>query len=133
MAAKTGAEAGNRGRRAAHRSGDLTMSGTGLKESGDGTEELRPLEVIEERKTVLGERPSAPLAEISSYAPAASGEVGAVQAERKTTMTAAMLGAGGPWAESRLKIAHSVEGGSWPLHEDEEGTNCATTSSFEMH
>jgi len=94
------------------------MSGTGLKESGDGTEEFRPLEVIEERKTVLGERPSAPLAEESRNAPAAPGEVGAVQADRKTTTTAAMLGAGSPRAESGLKIVHSLEGGLWPLHED---------------
>lgn len=116
MAPETGAEAGYGGGSAAEGTGDLAMSGAGLKECGDGTEELRALEVVEEGEGVLGEGPSTAKAAEPGDAAAAAGEVGAVQADGEGAATAAMLGTGGPGAETGMEIEHSFEGGSRPVH-----------------
>jgi hypothetical protein len=60
------------------------MGGAGLQEGGDGTEELRALEVVEKREAVLGEGAAAALAEESGDPPAAPGEVGAMETDRET-------------------------------------------------
>ncbi len=117
MATETGTEAGDGRGSAAHGTRDLAISGTGLEESGDGTEQLRALEVIEQREAVLGEGASTEQTEESGDAPAAPGEVCAVATDRETTAGAPMLGAGGPGTEAGAEIVHSFEGGSGPAHE----------------
>ena len=73
MAAESSAEAGDGGGSAAHGTGNLAMGGAGLKEGSDGTEELRALEVIEQREAVLGEGAAAAETEKARDAPAAKG------------------------------------------------------------
>jgi hypothetical protein len=116
MAAESSAEAGDGGGSAAHGTGNLAMGGAGLEKGRDGTEQLRALEVIEQREAVLGEGAAAAETEKARDAPAAKGEVGAVETDRETAASAAMFGAGGPGAEAGPEIVQSLDGGSWPAH-----------------
>ena len=117
MATKAGAQAGDGGGGAAEGACDLAMGGSGLEQGGDGAEELRALQVIEKREAVLGEGAAATPAEEARDAPAATGEVGAVEANREMSGGAPMFGAGGPGAEAGSEIVHSFEGGPGPAHE----------------
>jgi hypothetical protein len=117
MATEAGAQAGDGGRGAGEGARDLAMGGAGLEQGGDGAEELRALQVIEKREAILGEGTAAAPAEEARDAPAATGEVGAVETDRETAGGASMFGAGGPGAEAGPEIVHSFEGSTGPAHD----------------
>ena len=122
MAAEAGAEARDGGGGAGEGARNLAMCGAGLEEGGDGTEQLRALQIVKKRKTALGEGAAAAQAEEPRYAPAVVGEVGAMESNREAAAVAPMLRAGGPGAEAGPEILHAFKGGAWPAHEPYEST-----------